>query len=367
MNSRRRKLLTVTACAVSLLSVVALRSGAARETASGTPSSARPGGADLSRASAEMARVATNLWAALSEEQRAAAAFGFDDEERHNWHFVPRERKGIPWAQMNTTQQHLAHALLSTGLSGRGYADVTTIMSLEEILLALEKGKGPKRDPELYFFTVFGTPGDRGTWGWRFEGHHVALNFTIVDGKGVASAPAFLGANPHEVKEGPRKGLRTLAAEQDMGFALVRSLDEAQRKSAVLSEKAPGDTVTRNSRKADVGEPKGVTFAELKPDQQAMLRSLVELYATRMRDELARQDLAAIESAGWDKVRFAWAGGTEPGVGHYYRLHGPTFLVEYDNTQNEANHVHTVWRDLKNDFGEDLLRQHYERDHKKAG
>jgi hypothetical protein len=368
MSRRRRlKLLTIILCAALPLSFLALRSGAARDAIGNVPAAAHAGEANLSRASADMAHAAANLWAALSEEQRAAAAFGFDDAERHNWHFVPRERKGVSWAQMNTTQRHLAYALLATGLSRRGYVDVATVMSLEEILAELERGRrGPKRDPELYYFTVFGTPGERGTWGWRFEGHHVALNFTIVDGRGVASAPGFLGANPHEVKDGPRKGLRTLAAEQDMGFALVRSLDEAQRKSAVFSEKAPGDIVTRNNRKADVGEPKGVTLAELKPDQQHMLRTLVEHYATRMRDELAQQDLAEIDAAGWDKVRFAWAGGTEPGVGHYYRLHGPTFLVEFDNTQNGANHVHTVWRDLKNDFGEDLLREHYERDHQKT-
>jgi hypothetical protein len=323
---------------------------------------------ELSRASAEMARAATNLWNALNGEQRKVAGFGFDDDaERHNFQFVPKQRNGLPWAQMTVPQRLLGHALLATGMSRRGYVDVTTIMSLEEVLAAIEQGKGPKRDAELYYFTIFGTPAETGTWGWRVEGHHVSLNFTIVDGKGVASAPAFLGANPHEVRDGPRKGQRTLAAEEDMGFAFVRSLDDAQRAKAVMSDKAPGDIVTRNDRKAEIAEVKGVAFADLKPEQKAMLRALVALYAHRKRDELAHADLAAIERAGWDNVRFAWAGGTETGQGHYYRLHGPTFLVEFDNTQGGANHVHTVWRDFKNDFGEDLLREHYERDHKKAG
>jgi hypothetical protein len=331
--------------------------------------STRPGDDALRAASAEMAAAATNLWAALTPEQQKAAGFEFGDAERLNFHFVPRERKGLPWAQMTMTQRLLAQALLSSGLSSRTYGEAMTIMSLEEILAGIEKGKGPKRDPELYFFTIFGKPGPTGTWGWRVEGHHVALNFTIVDGRGVASAPAFLGANPHEVREGPRAGLRTLAAEDDMGRALAKSLDDVQRKAGVLSDAAPKDIVTGNKRDAAslIGEPKGVRYAELKPEQQAMLRVLVNVYAHRMRPELAHADLAAIEQSGWADVRFGWAGGMDKGQGHYYRIHGPTFLVEFDNTQGGANHVHSVWRDLKNDFGEDLLKRHYERDHAAGG
>ena len=315
-------------------------------------------------AAPEMARAATNLWNALTPEQRKAAGFEFADDERLNFHFVPKPRKGLPWAQMSATQRLLAHALLASGLSRRGYLDTTTVMSLEEILAGIEQGKGPKRDPELYYFSVFGTPGEKGTWGWRVEGHHVSLNFTIVDAQGVATAPAFLGANPHEVKDGPRKGLRTLGAEADMGLAFVKSLDAGQRGKAILSDKAPGDIVTRNNRKAEPGAPAGIKFSELQPPQQAMLRTLVDYYAHRMRDDLAHSALARIDAAGWDAVHFAWSGGTEPGVGHYYRVQGPTFLIEYDNPQNGANHVHTVWRDLKNDFGEDLLKAHYEKEHK---
>jgi hypothetical protein len=325
--------------------------------------STQPTDAQLAAASAEMASAATNLWNALTPEQQKTVSYGFDDEERLNFHFVPKPRKGLPWAQMNTTQRHLATALLATGMSPRGFAETMTTMSQEEILAAIEQGKGPKRDPELYYFTVFGKPGAMSTWGWRVEGHHVSLNFTIVNGNGVAAAPAFLGANPGEVRDGARKGLRNLAMEEELGFRLVKSLDDAQRGKAVFADKAPPEIVTGNKRPADVGEPKGILYSDLRPEQQAMVRVLVRVYAHRHRDELAHQDVAKIEAAGWDKVRFAWAGGMEPGIGHYYRLHGPTFLVEFDNTQNNANHVHTVWRDPSGDFGADLLKEHYAAEH----
>jgi hypothetical protein len=324
----------------------------------------RPSAESIARASAEMADAALNLWNALTDAQRAAIGFPFqDDAERHNFHFVPRPRKGLPWSQMTPTQQLLAHALVSSGLSRRGYLKTTTVMSLEEILADIEKGRGPKRDPGLYYFTLFGTPGPKGTWGWRIEGHHVAFNFTIVDGKGISGTPAFLGSNPAEVREGARKGLRVLADEQDLGLKLLGLLNDPQKQKAILSSNAPGKIITGADRKADIGEPKGVAYAELDATQQAALRVLVKVYAYRLRDELAEQDLATIDAAGWDKVYFAWAGTSDSKGGHYYRIHGPTFLVEYDNTQNDANHVHTVWRDLKNDFGEDLLRRHYEKEH----
>lgn len=327
-------------------------------------SATRPSPESWTGATREMAAAANNLWAALTLEQQKQAGFEFADDERYNFHFVPRDRKGLPWGQMTTTQRHLAHAMLSTGLSQRGFAQAMTIMSLEEILAGIEQGKGPKRDPELYYFTVFGKPdAEQGTWGWRVEGHHLALNFTVVNGRGIAGAPAFLGANPGEVRDGPRKGLRILAAEEDMGFQLIGMLDDAQRKLAVIDAKAPDEIITGASRKAEPGEPKGIAASDLKPEQAILLRSLVHLYAHRLREEVAHDELASIDEAGWDKVRFAWAGATDPGAGHYYRIHGPTFLIEFDNIQNNANHPHTVWRDLTGDFGEDLLRQHYEKDH----
>ena len=366
------------ACSAAWLVIVSLALGVAWSRADDAPKApaassvaapeakpaSRPSLEEWARVTRETADAATNLWAALTPEQQKQAGFGFADAERKNFHFVPRERKGLPLAQMTTTQRHLAHALLATGLSQRGFVQAMSIMSLEEILLHIEQGKGPKRDPEMYFFSIFGTPGPTGTWGWRFEGHHLTLNFTVVNGRGIAGTPAFLGSNPGEVREGPRKGLRILADVEDAGFKLIGMLDEAQRKTAVVDAKAPDEIYSGALPKAEPLEPKGIAAGELKPEQAAALRELVRLYAYRLRDEVARQDMARIEEAGWDKVHFAWAGATEPGAGpHYYRIQGPTFLIEFDNIQNNANHPHTVWRDLAGDFGEDLLRQHYEKEH----
>jgi hypothetical protein len=306
-----------------------------------------------------MAEAAQNFLAALTPEQRQKATFDLNDAERVNWHFVPRERKGLPFKEMTPAQRHLAHALLSTGLSHRGYVKATTIMSLEQILRDLEQGRGPTRDPELYFVTIFGQPGARSTWGWRVEGHHLSVNFTLANGHAV-SAPTFFGSNPAEVKTGPRQGLRVLAEEEDLARALVSSLSEAQRQQAIIQTDAPRDIITGADRKARRLEPLGIGYAALNPEQQQRLRALVEAYAQRHRLELAAQDLEQIQQAGWDQVHFAWAGSLERGQGHYYRVQGPTFLLEYDNTQNDANHIHSVWRDLANDFGEDLLRKHYQ-------
>ncbi len=315
-------------------------------------------------AAAEMADYAMRFWASLTPEQQARAGFDFKDEQRFDWHFIPRERKGLPWKDMTPPQKDLGHAFLSSGLSQRGYAAAVSIMSLDQVLKELEAGKkGPVRDPDNYYFSIFGKPGPSETWGWRVEGHHLALNFTIAGGKAVAGGPIFFGTNPAEVLEGPRKGLRVLSVEEDMGRTLVKSLTEAQRKTAIIMAEAPKEVITGNSRKAAPGDPKGVPFGEMSSGSKQTLQTLVKWYANRLRPELAEIDLKQIEQAGWEKVYFSWAGGIEPGVGHYYRLHGPTFLVEFDDTQNNANHIHTVWRDAANDFGEDILRHHYDQTH----
>ena len=314
----------------------------------------------LKAAAADMAQAANNLLAALSDEQRSKISFEFKDEERYNWHFVPRERKGLPLKQMDHAQRPLAHALLSSGLGQRGYVEAVTIISLEQILKEMEQGRGPARDPETYFFSIFGKPGPSGTWGWRVEGHHLSLNFTVADGRAVAGAPSFMGTNPGEVRQGPRKGLRVLAMEEDLGRQLVQALDDGQKKTAILPGEAPKEIITGNSRKAMLNDPAGIAYEQLRPEQRQMLLSLIDLYARRLRTEMAEHDLRKIMDAGVEKVRFAWAGGLDRGQPHYYRIHGPTFLVEYDNTQNNANHVHTVWRDLMNDFGEDALKKHYD-------
>jgi len=316
--------------------------------------------AAIERAAANMAQAALNFWVALTPEQQAKCTFPFDTDERFNWHFIPRTRKGLTWNDMTSAQQALAHAFLASGLSSRGYQQAEMIMSLDQVLKEMEQGRGPLRDPNNYAFSVFGTPGEHATWGWRVEGHHLSLNFTIVDGKAIAAGPVFFGSNPAEVRQGPRKGLRVLAVEEDLGRQLVKSLNDGQRRQAIYNVKSPNEIITGNSRKANPGSPVGIAAGDMTPAQQKMLMMLVENYAYRLRPEVADQDLEKIDKAGFQNIHFAWAGGLEPGQGHYYRLHGPTFLVEFDNTQNNANHIHTVWRDSANDFGEDLLREHYD-------
>ncbi|MEK7675957.1 MAG: DUF3500 domain-containing protein [Verrucomicrobiota bacterium] len=308
----------------------------------------------------DMAEAAANFLAALTPEQQAKATFDLKHEERLNWHFIPRERQGLPFKELTPAQRPLAHGLIATALSQRGYLKVATIMSLEQILLELEQGKGPKRDPELYYLSIFGQPGAKATWAWRVEGHHLSLNFTVVNGQHVSVTPSFFGSNPGEVRSGPRKGLRVLAAEEDLARQLVQSLSEEQKPVAIYTNTAPSDIITSADRKARLLSPDGLALGKMTKPQADQLWNLIREYVYRYRPELADQDLKKITAAGPDKIFFAWAGSVQPGQPHYYRVQGPTFLMEYDNTQNNANHIHAVWRDLQNDFGEDLLRKHYE-------
>jgi hypothetical protein len=312
----------------------------------------------------EMADAAQNFLAALSDEQRGKAVFELKSDERLNWHFIPKERKGLPIKEMAGEQRALANVLLSSGLSHRGYFKASTIISLEQILHDIEKGKGPVRDPERYFFSIFGKPESHGAWGWRVEGHHLALNFTI-SGDDVSVTPNFMGTNPAEAREGPRKGLRVLGVEEDLARTLVKALDDDQKKIAIYTNTAPSDIITGAERKARVLEPKGISMAKLGANQKEMLLEIVKEYVYRARPELAEKEFTRIRQSSPEEIHFAWAGSIERGAGHYYRVQGPGFLIEYDNTQNNANHVHAVWRDLKNDFGEDILRNHYDEAHSK--
>jgi hypothetical protein len=310
----------------------------------------------------DMTQAATRFLAALHSDQRTKAAYEFGADERMNWHFVPRERNGLPIKEMEPSQRTLAYALLSSALSHRSYLKAMTIMSLEQILKDVEQGKGPVRDSERYFFTIFGQPG-KGDWGWRVEGHHLSVNFTISADGNVAATPFFFGSNPDIVKEGPRSGLHILAEEEDVARGLVKTLTPDQREKAVFATDAPGEIITSDARKVNPLEWKGISASDLSSEQKDGLAALIKVYIERTRPELAAKDWQRIEKAGLDKVKFAWAGGIEPGQKHYYRVQGPTFLLEYDNTQNDANHIHAVWRDFANDFGADLLRLHYDRDH----
>jgi hypothetical protein len=308
----------------------------------------------------EMAAAANKFLDSLTPQQRASAAFEFKSDERSNWFFIPKVRQGLTIKKMTPEQRKLAHALLRTGLSASGYEKATNIMSLEPVLKELEGAGGTMvRDQELYYFSIFGKPEAAGTWGWRVEGHHVSANFTIVKGELFAGTPSFFGTNPAEVRQGPRKGLRVLAEDEDLGRALVKSLSEEQRKIVIFEATAPKEVITSNKPKVMPLEIVGLPGSKLTKEQSAQLKSLVKAYVNRLRGDVAETDWKKIEKAGWEKVYFAWAGGIEKGDPHYYRVQGPTFLIEYDNTQNNANHIHAVWRDFNDDFGEDLLRKHY--------
>jgi Protein of unknown function (DUF3500) len=301
----------------------------------------------------------------LPPEQRARATFPFTTDERMNWHFVPLERKGVALREMTSAQKHLAEALLSAGLSQQGVIKAHTIMSLDQILKDMEAGKKgtPERDPEKYYVSVFGEPSPQSTWGYRFEGHHISLNFTVVNGH-IASSPSFFGANPAMVKEGPRAGLRALGREEDLGREMIQSLDDAQRATAIVDKTAYKDIITFDSRKAALsGQPNGLPFSKLNAKQKAILTELVTDYASNFPPAIADMRLEQYRKTQAN-LFFAWAGGIQKGDPHYYRIQTPAFLIEYDDTQNEANHIHSVWRDFSGDFGGDLLAQHYDASHR---
>jgi len=314
--------------------------------------------------SSAMATASQAFLNSLSSEQRTIAILPFEDDQRQDWHYIPKPRKGIPYKQLGEAQTQLAHALLSTGLSPQGLQKASTIVSLEPILAQIEQGGGPGRDSGLYYFCIFGKPQSSKPWGWSMEGHHLSFNYTIVADSVVASTPTFLGAHPAEVQHGPRQGLRALPSEEDLARRLVKSLDDRQRAEAVVSESAPSDILSASSRKASPIAPAGLQANRLTGQQADILTNLLNEYAANMAPDIAAARLSKVHSAGFTNIHFAWAGGFEHGQGHYYRIQGPTFLIEYDNTQNNANHIHSVWRDFNGDFGVDLLAEHYRSAHR---
>jgi hypothetical protein len=312
-----------------------------------------------------MTETAKRLLAALDSQQRARATFKFEDEERLNWHFIPKERKGLPLREMSPFQKHLASALLSAGLSQTGYIKAVTIMSLEDVLRIIENDSGERRNPEKYYFSIFGTPSVAGPWGYRVEGHHFSQNYTVVDGE-VSDGPSFFGANPAEVRQGPRKGLRTLVLEDELGFEIIQSLEVPQRKIAIVDPTAYKDILTAASRKAALaGQPSGFPASRMSTKQFDTLMSLMHVYARNIPGQLAERREEQIKKANRD-VQFAWSGGIDQGEPHYYRVQTASFLIEFDDTQDGANHIHSVWRDFSGDFGEDLLKRHYETGHQRT-
>lgn len=311
---------------------------------------------------------ATQLFlSSLDEEQKKAISFEFGHELRKDWQFIPMERKGVGLKQMKPHQRHLAMSMVQSALSHRGFATTMKIMALEQVLHEMENGAA-KRDPSKYHFFIFGEPAADKTWGWRVEGHHLSISFTVVGGKTVVTTPAFFGSNPGQVPEGNLfAGLRALGDEEELGRSLIKQLTVEQKAKAILEGKAPRDVINGPGRVAMPLDPKGIAASEMTEAQQKILRSVISTYLGKFRTELADRDWKKIEEAGFDKIKFAWAGPIQPGKPHYYRVQGPTFILEYDNVQNKANHVHALWRDFKNDFGEDLLKKHYEKVPHEAG
>ncbi len=317
---------------------------------------------------------AHHFLSSLTTDQRTQTLFEFTQEAFEAWHYIPmRRRSGIKYADMTPSQVRLADALVASGLSRTGYSKAKSIMSLEQLVLDLEIKEGRRspvadlRNPDFYYFALFGEPSMKGLWGWRVEGHHISFHYAMRDGKIISSSPLFLGSEPHEVQDGPRIGIRVLGDEENKARALLGALDDEQLKKALVSRQAPKDIQSRNLSVVsfDTVPKEGLRRAAMTPKQQGLLQSLIDEYIDNVPVDLRGIRERRVAESG-DDIYFVWMGDTEPGIGHphYYRVHGKSFLIEYDNIQNNANHVHTVWRDYENDFGRDVLAEHYRSFHK---
>jgi hypothetical protein len=308
---------------------------------------------------------ANEFLALLSPALKARTQFDLEDAERFNWHFVPIERKGTTLGDYSEVQRKAAWAFLKASVSEQGFLKAHAITELENVLMVVEKQKPDShyRDPLNYHFFVFGTPSRDQPWGWRFEGHHVSISIMFDKGQIVSSTPSFFGTNPGIVLDGPEKGKEVLKKETDLGFAFVKSLSAEQLKQALIAEKAPAEILSFDKRKTEALAPDGIKFSALTDPQKKQFLGLMDLYIMNYELGFSTTLEKKIRSAGIDNLSFAWAGSLSPGVPNYYRIQGPTLLIEYDNTQNNANHVHTAVRDLTNDFAEDILKEHYLKEH----
>ena len=321
------------------------------------PANAQQARIDLTQ---EMVEATNAFVSSLSVQQRNNGVYTFEDEERFNWHFIPRDRKGVPFRSMNDSQRAAAQNVLQTFFSAKGYQRAEAVRSLESVLAEIEVNGRFDRDPELYFLTIFGTPGLDSNWALRYEGHHLAYNWTFVSGMGIASSPQFFGSNPAEVRSGEKIGTRVLSVEEDLGRDLVSALSADQKKMAILDLEVPGDIFTAAEREITRLENSGISYSELNSRQKRMLIALINELASMQSEVIAEARMASIRSEGLEDIKFVWIGGIERGDPHYYRVQGSGFLIEYDNTQNNANHIHLVWRDFTGDFGRDLIRMHYQ-------
>ncbi len=316
----------------------------------------------------QMLKAVNRFIATLDQARKDKIFYSFSDSERYDWHYVPLDhRRGIPLNELTPAQKDAALELLKTGLSKDAYEKAIAITQLENVLKVLEHHPPEDhfRDPGKYFFTLFGKPSSNEVWGWRVEGHHVSFNFTSENNRVISGTPGFLGSNPAIVLSGPEKGKQVLKEESDDAFLLLHSLTSDQLKKTMIDTTAPNDIITYVSRRAMIENPAGISYNDLNSKQKSLLMDLVLVYIHRYTKLFADDMLQELKDAGLERLRFAWAGAHNPRLGapHYYRITGPTIIIEYDNSQNNANHVHSVVRDLKRDFGGDELLEHYLKDH----
>ncbi|MCK6449863.1 MAG: DUF3500 domain-containing protein [Alphaproteobacteria bacterium] len=293
--------------------------------------------------------------------QRRAGLYPFDAPARLDWHYVPRSQPGLALRGMNAEQRGAAEALLRAVLSEEGHTRFEGVRVLESILRG--DSQSGFRDPENYALALFGTPGAH-PWGFRLEGHHLSLSFTFPAPDRASATPAFWGANPAEVRGGPHAGMRLLGRQTGAAFALARSMDDRQRAEAVIADRSLGDIVAGPGRGDELKEARGLAYARMTEAQRNQAIAVIEGMMAPLNGEFRALKVRRLRESGLEAMRFAWAGGMESGRAYYFRLHGPITLVEFDNTQNDANHIHSLWRDLAADFGGDALGVRYRDGHK---
>ena len=312
-------------------------------------------------ATKDMEGAASKFLTSLSSDQKAKAAFTYTEGERVFWYYPPLNRRGLPLRDMDQGQRSLAYSVMESTLSEEAYNQAKLIIDHELVLGPLEAEEGNvgwDRNPELYYWSIFGEPGGDGPWAWRVEGHHISIHFSVWANQVIATTPFFFGSNPAEVKKGPKQGLRILDRREDLAFDLMDSMDSSQRPKVIVHEKAPWDIYTYNATRASLPEGEGLAASKMNGTQREVFMALISEYVNQVRGDVSKQKMDAIEETGIDDFYFSWHGGTKRTDKHYYRIHAGNFIVEFDNQQNDANHVHSVLRDVENDFAFDVMREH---------
>ena len=321
---------------------------------SGVMNSAVAPAAETASSGGQMATAAASFLKQLDSPLREKAVFAYEDPERTNWHFIPRERKGVGLWDLEGQALEAATQLVRSGLTAAGHEKVLQVRSLEEVLYLFEGGeeayRRARRHPHKYFISIFGTPADKGLWGWRFEGHHLSLNYSVQDGRIVSSTPEFFGANPGLIDAGPGRSLRVLGRREDLARQILKACPDDKIAKLWISKEAPDDIRGAGATQAVVGERQGLRFADMTPEQQKLLRELVAEYLMAMPASVVKERMTLIKKSGLDDITFGWWGSSELNERHHYVVQGTTFIIEYNNTQNSANHVHAVWRNLAGDF-----------------